>query len=274
MTADPVLRPVNDDDEDHRPRPPQPKLFTRMITTRPAPPWDQGRQAALEARLGAPARLSEVAYRLQRLDSWRPGKAVRYAAVYVRAEEARQGLVATTQIGDEEITVRFTPPAERARRLRSAALVGLACAGGVAFLTVIAGTVAARRGEIADALETTQAVSAAKLREVGALRRLKRQAVALDAAGLRGQRLIDVVAGLAWASRSKAPGAHIEAFHWDHGFMAVEADGDTPPFDGTEQPMQRSSAPVRPGVWLWGVSSLDAWGDPAGRSRRRQGAAQ
>jgi hypothetical protein len=258
--------PVNDD-EAGGPAPGPPKLFTRLITTRPGPPWDQARQAELEARLGAPARLSEVAYRLQRLDPWRPGKPVRYAAVYARAEEARQGLVAAASVGDREITVRFTPPAERARQARTAALLALAAAAAVVVVAALAGTVAARRADLAAALDEVQTRSAAKLREAARLTGSKREAVLLGDARLQGRRLQDVVADLDWAARAKAPDAHIEAFHWDHGFLAVEADGQAPPFATTDHPLQRSRTPIRPGVWLWGVSSLDPWSGSSGERR-------
>jgi len=56
-------------------------------------------------------------------------------------------------------------------------------------------------------------------------------------------------------SAARTPDARIEALHWDHGLLAVEARGEYPPIAGSGPPPERSSKPVRPGVWLWGLKT-------------------
>ena len=255
-------RELNDND-DHEDADGQ-RVFVRVITARPGPPWDQSRQATLEARLGAPAPLSEVAYRLRRLDPWRPGGAARFAAIYARQQDARAGLIATPTIDGRRIPVSFMPAAQAALRLRKLAIAALA-SGAVAALAVTAlGSAIARRGEAESALSAVERVADGRQRQAQELRRLKRQTIALDAAGVRGQALGNVLADLAWASAAKTPDAHIQALHWDHGYLAVEVEGDAAPFQSADRPLVKARTPVRPGVWLWGVGTLEPWGTGAG----------
>ncbi len=260
-----ALPPLNDNDgsEDAAAQ----RVFVRVIATRPGPPWDQARQAALEARLGAPARLADIVWRLRRLDPWRPGGPARFAAVYARVEDARNGLVAAPMVEGRQVSVSFTPPAQQARRLRRLGAVALASAVVAALAFGLASTVIARRSQTGALLDSAERASASRLRQADALGRLKRQALALDGEGLRGRRIADLLADVAWASAAKSPAAHVQALHWDHGFMAVEVEGADPPFASPDRPVQRSKAPVRPGVWLWGVSSMDPWQTGAARGR-------
>ncbi len=261
-----ALPPLNDNDgaEDAAAQ----RVFVRVIATRPGPPWDQARQAALEARLGAPARLTDIVWRLRRLDPWRPGGPARFAAVYARAKDARNGLVAAPTVEGRQVSVSFTPPAEQARRLRRLGAVAMASAVIAALAVGLASTVIARRGQTGALLDSAERAAAARLRQADALGRLKRQALELDGAGLRGRRIADLLADVAWTSAAKSPAAHIQALHWDHGFMAVEVEGADPPFASPDRPVQKSKAPVRPGVWLWGVSSMDPWQTGMARGRR------
>ena len=248
---DPIL---NDNDETGAQ-----KVFVRLITARPGPPWDQARQAGLEARLGAPAPLSEVVYRLRRLDSWRPGGSARFAAVYARLQDARQGLVATPTIDGKRIPVSFMPAAEAARRLRKLAIVALA-SGAIAALAVTAlGSAMARRSQDEAALRGAERLATSRQRQAQELRRLKRQSLVLDQMGLRKMALGDVLSDLAWASSARSPDAHIQALHWDHGYLAVEVEGEAAPFLGGDRPDGRPGLFRRPGVWLWGVSTLEPW---------------
>lgn len=249
--------PINDNDEAEEAA--SQRVFVRMINARPGPPWDQSRQATLDARLGAPAPLSEVVYRLRRIDPWRPGSSARFAAIYARTQDARAGLVVTPTIDGRRISVSFTPPAQHARQARSLLIALVASGAATALVVTAVGVATARRGEATSALESFERIAAARVKQSAELGRMKRQTVLLDAAGLSGRRLDDVLSDLAWASRSKAAGAHIQALHWDHGFMAVEVGGDVAPFEATDRTVERAKAQVRPGVWLWGVGSLDPW---------------
>ena len=245
---------LNDNDETATPR-----VFVRQFTARPGPPWDQARQARLEARLGAPAPLSEVVYRLRRLDPWRPGGTARFAAIYAREQDARHGLVATPTIDGRQVPVSFMPAAETAKRLRKLAVVALASAAVVALVVTALGSAITRRAQTEAALQSVEQLAMSRQRQAQTLRQLKRQTLALDAAGVRGMALSDVLSDLAWASAARSPDAHIQALHWDHGYMAVEVEGDAAPFQTADRPVQKAKAPVRPGVWLWGVGTLEPW---------------
>ena len=266
--------PLNDNAGEascERPEAEAQRVFVRMITARPGAPWDQSRQAALEARLGAPARSSEIVWRVRRLDAWRPGAEARFAAVYARSEDAKAGLTATPIVDGRRVSVSFAPAVQQARRLSGLVLAGLASAAIVVCILALGGQVIARRGQLTGALDTVEQASIARLRQAQDLSRLKRQARALDEERLNGRQIGDLLADLTWASMAKSPSAHIQALHWDHGYMAVESQGDAAPFGATDRPVQRSQAPVRPGVWLWGVSTLEPWEAkaPAQRTRRR-----
>jgi hypothetical protein len=63
---------------------------------------------------------------------------------------------------------------------------------------------------------------------------------------------------MAWAGAAKAPAAHIDALHWERGYMAVEVRGDTPPFANPDRAVLKADKPSRPGVWLWGVEPAAA----------------
>jgi hypothetical protein len=247
--------------QDEEAPPPQaplaPRVFTRTILTRAAAPWDQSRQAALEARLGAPARLADIVFRLRRLDPWRPGQGARFAAIYVRACDVGRGFTAAAAVEGVQLSVDFTSPAEHAARARRLLLLG-AAAGAVAGLLVVTGAaLAGRRTAAADALAAAEQLAQTRQHQAAEVAAAGRDAAQLDRLGLRGQTLERLAGDLAWLSHAKAASAHIEAVHWDHGFMGVEADGDQAPLQADGRPLQRSSAPVRPGVWLWGVGASD-----------------
>ena len=249
--------PLNDNDGEEADEGQQ--VFVRVINTRPGAPWDQSRQAVLEARLGAPSRLADVVYRVRRLEPWRPARTARFAAVYARAEDTREGLRATPTIDGRPVAISFVPPAAQARRLRDAALLGGALAAAIALALLLVTNVASRRAQTDDMLTQAEAVSAARLGQIQRLDGMQGQSRILDQLNLKDQRLSEVLAEIDWASGARSPAAHIQALHWDHGFLAVEADGDRPPIEKLDRPMQRSRQPVRPGVWLWGLPSTEPW---------------
>ena len=233
----------------------EPRVFVRAISARPGAPWDQTRQATLEARLGAPSKLSDVIFRLRRLERWRPGREARFAAVYVLAADARKGLVANTSIDGRPLVVSFAAPAEQARRLRFLGMIALASAAATFLIVAVAGTLLQRRAEASERLAAVEQLAGLKLRQAEELQRMSAQTLMLDAQGLRQRRMQSVLDQIAWASRAKAPSAHVWALHWDHGFVAVESGGEAAPLQDPRRPLQRSRAPVRPGVWLWGVET-------------------
>ncbi|MDR3511015.1 MAG: hypothetical protein P4L73_05235 [Caulobacteraceae bacterium] len=245
------------DDERLEPAaPPQaePKVFSKTISTPPGAPWDQARAAGLEARVAAPLPLGEVVYRLRRLEAWTPGRPARHAAFYVRARDVGEGFETTVQVDGRHIKVSFLSPAEQARRARrSLMLFSVAAAAGLLLFVAVAAAIAGRVSTEArlSALEQT---AAARVRAAKAYERLKVQTRLLNAAGARGSSLADYLADLAWATAAKAPAAHIDALHWQHGYMGVEVRGDAAPFAAPDRTVIKADRPIRPGLWLYGVA--------------------
>lgn len=260
MTTQPDLRIV--DPEAGEPQPqtrPAPRVFVRTVPAPPGLPWDQARAADLEARMGAPLPLNGVAYQVRRLDGWAPGRPARFAAFYVRAAEIGERLSTTVEVDGAPVDVQFVSERERRRQARTL-LTGAGVAGGLAVVLALALLCAVQaRIQASARLDTLEQQADSRLRQAQKLAALKLQARALDAAGARGASLVQVLDDLAVVSAAKAPNAHIQAFHWDRGYMGVEVRGDAQPFAAIDRQVQRADKPVRPDVWLWGVAP------PAGR---------
>lgn len=232
-------------------------LFVKPVTTRPAMPWDQARAAALEARLNAPLPISELACQLRRLEPWKPGTPGRYAAIYARRQDVQGGLTATAELDGAQIPVQFPSPGKRTQQAQRLAIVGVV-AGVAAFLLVsTAISVFATRAKASSQLEALEVATARRLQEVRVRAALADQSQAIAQAGLVERRASRVLVDLAWASRSKVADASIEGFVWEGDLFAVEVRGETTPFSVSDRSVERSSSPVRPGVWLWGVSPAD-----------------
>jgi hypothetical protein len=197
--------------------------------------------------------LAEVTYQLRRLEPWAMGRPARFAAFYVRTEEAGKSLERTLQVNGRPVRVRFLSTAERNRRARRLGLVALA-AGSLALVTSGAITSAlAVRQETATRIDTLGQIATARHKAMREAERQRLIAQSLDAEGVKNLKLSNVLADLAWASAAKAPEARIEAVHWDHGHMAFEVRGDGAPFLASDRTVIKASKPVRPRVWLWGV---------------------
>lgn len=233
----------------------EPKVFARSISVPPGAPWDQARAARLEARVGAPLPLGEVSYQLRRLDSWRPGQAAKFAAFYVRAKDVGQRLRAECLVDGRTMEVVFVSRVERERRARGVTLVAVVAAlGTVLALASIAVAISARHSAEVQ-LAGLEKLSVVKSRMAKALEAEHRSASALDVAGMQNRSLSNYLLDLDWASSAKAPGARIQALHWDRGAMAVEARGDAAPLAGGDRELTKIGKPLKPGLWLWGVTS-------------------
>ena len=165
------------------------RLFARVIETSPGPPWDQSRQAELEARLGAPSPLSDLVYRVRRLEPWRPARRARFAAIYARAQDAREGLQGTAVVDGRSIAVSFVSPALYARRLGRLTLGAGLIVAGLAMAVGLVATVGARRAaaqQLLDTVERRLDVGERRAREAD---RLQHETQLLDELNLRGQRL-------------------------------------------------------------------------------------
>lgn len=241
----------------------EPKVFVRALSTPAGLPWDQARAAALEARLGAPLPIGELAYQLRRLDRWSPGAPSRWAAFYIRTEAVGDRFEANPVVDGQPVPVVFTSRAERRRRsrkfLRVATSMGLAiviCLGaGVSALSI--------RGRAEAELANAEQVATARLTLARRLHRLKAQTRALDGASLRERNLGTALADLAWAAAAKAPDARLLAVHWDHGLMVFEVKGETVPFTSADRAIKKAEKAVAPGVTLWGVGPAVTSSDSA-----------
>ena len=229
-----------------------PQVFVRAFSIPPGAPWEQNRAAQLEARHGAPLPISELLHRVSRLGSWAPGRPGRFAAFYIRAREFQVPFETIVEVDGSPIKVAFGAAAEHLRRAQRVGLVALLTILSAAIVTGGLFMALHARSAAASRLERAELAVAGKLRAGRALQQQRAQVRALSDIVGQSARISDVVADLSWATSAKAPDARIVAVHWDHGLLGVEARGAGSPFAGTSRKIERSSRPIRPGVWLWG----------------------
>jgi hypothetical protein len=246
----------------------EPRVFARSISAPAGWPWEQARAAALEARHSEPLPGGEVAHQVRRLEAWRPGQPARFAAFYVRRGEIGDRLEAEALLAGERHRVVFVSAAQERRRTRLVASVGVG-AGLTVFAAVAGAGVARKTGEAAEArLATLEAGARADLRKAQTLNRQRRLAAAIEDRD-RGPGFDAPLSDLAWSARAKRPEARILAWHWEPGLSAVESRGKESPFVVADRPVQRSGAPVRRGVWLWGVGAAAETAQPVAAEPRR-----
>jgi hypothetical protein len=233
----------------------EPQVFVRTVVAPPGWAWEQRRNVDLEARYGAPLPIAELLYRVRRLEPWRPGAASRFAVFYVLAREVKGQLEASAEVDGRRLEVTFGTGAEGRGRV---GLAGLRALGiGACLVLVVWAAVAAleRRSETSAALQLAEQRAASKLKSAEARDRVREQGRLLELQLDRGVRMADVAADLAWASNAKTPESRLEALHWDHGLLALEVRGEAAPFGPlADRRIERSRRPIRPGVWLWGVT--------------------
>jgi hypothetical protein len=129
----------------------------------------------------------------------------------------------------------------------------------VAFLVGGAFTSAlSLRSQIADRLTVVEQTATVKARGAQAEERMHQDAKFLDSEGVRQLTLAAALSDLAWAASAKAADAHVDAYHWDHGRIAVEVRGETAPFAQIDRVAVKDDKPLRPGVWLWGIEPAKA----------------
>lgn len=233
---------------------PPPQVFVRAFTTPPGLPWEQARAAQLEARHGSPLAASELQTQLKRLTTWGPGRPGRYAAFYVRLRDYRGPFETTVDVDGRAIKVAFGAGAQQLERARlvGGALAVLVATGGVLGLGVALAQAGKRDAVVAQ--ETLAQLSAGKLRQAQGYRRSHELARDLRRSVGESKPVSDVIADLAWAASAKRPEARIAAVHWDQGLLAIEVRGEEAPFEPGARELQRSDKPIRPGVWLWGLT--------------------
>lgn len=252
MMAAPELRLIEGDAEADAAVPP--KVFVRILSGPPGAPWDQARSVALEGRMGAPLPLEELFIEYRRIEPWGWGRPARFVVCYVRRAEVAGEFRARVEADGRSLSVRFRPPSERGRSVGRLGLVGaLAVAIAVLGASAISAALAAR-SDAEDRLAQLEQRAAVRLREAKAQARAGDEARVLKAVGAGQQTVDTLLADLAWVSQAKAPGAHIDALHWERGYLGVEARGATPPFSAPDRVVLKADRSLRPGVWLWGVA--------------------
>lgn len=233
--------------------PDNPQVLVRVVSTPPGMPWEQTRAAQLEMRHGAPLPIADLMHKMVRLGRWRPGQPGRFAVFYIRAREFRGPFETLVDVEGTPTKVAFGAGVEQMRRARITGLAVLLLV--VSGLIIGAGVAMAlnARAQASTRLETAELTVANRLKAAQAIDRRRREGRLLRAAVGAGRPIDEVLADLAWASASKSPAARIDVVHWDHGLLAVEVRGEDAPFEALDRVQERSSRPIRRGVWLWGV---------------------
>jgi len=227
------------------------KPFTRVLNTPPGWPWDQARIATLEARHTSPVSGGDIAIVMRRLQPWGFGEGGRFVAIYVRDREIQEGLKLDLEVGGKKIVIDMPSPlrkAEQAReRLWNLGLAGLiaCCLVGLSMMTL------QRRTAEAERLTELETQMTRKVRDAEGVGRAKADAEALADLNLDNRTVDNAMQDLKVISLQRDPASRIDAFYWSKGYWAVEVHGDTPPVKDATVPLQRSTKPVRKGVWLW-----------------------
>jgi len=236
------------------PPPHTPTILTRTISAPPGAPWDQSRAALLEARLGAPLPIAELKFKLKRLESWRPNRAGKFAAFYMRSAEYRGPFETVVGVEGASITVEF---GRTSRQLERARTVGTAAVMAAVILALViaavTGAVSARR-DAAALVDRGEAMAAARGRALTAFNRREAQIAEAKALQKGRVRVSELVSDLEWASANRASDARIVAVHLYQGLFAVEARGSNSPMTSQARPLTRPDRPVRDDVWLWALA--------------------
>lgn len=235
------------------------KPFTRILNTPPGWPWDQTRIATLEARHTSPVSGADIAIIMRRLQTWRFGESGRFVAIYARHGDIEQGLKLNLDIGGKAISIDMPSPRRKAEethdRLWRLGLIGLmiCCLLGFGMVTL------QRRTAEAERLSQLEALMTRKVKDAEGVARARADAEALADLNLDNRTLDNALLDLKTISFQRDPAVRLEAFYWNKGYWAVEVHGTAPPVKDATVPLQRSTKPVRRGVWLW-VSAVEDGG--------------
>ena len=253
---DPNLFGADEATDDDRAESSGPQVLLRAVTTPPAPPWDQSRAADMEARLQAPLPAEVVSWRMRRSEAWRPGQPGRYIVAYVRRSDVGEGFSTLETFEGRSYPFEFLPPGQREATIRRFTLAA-AGAGAVTLVATFAVVAAIQaRGEAEVRLNSVELTVARRQAQAVSQAELARRDQTLAGAGLDAQRPARALSDLAWVAQNRSEGVGIEAALWEPGLTAVEVRGDQQPFTAVDRMLRRAARPVRPGVSLWGISSL------------------
>jgi len=206
----------------------------------------------------------EVYIEQRRLERWRLGRPARFAVCYVRREAVGGEYRAQVEVEGRPLSITFRAPVQRGRLARRWGLIaGVAVAAGL-LLTGAVSAALDLRADTEDQLSRLEQTAAVRLRQAKVQARLNDEARILAANGAGRQTVDGMLADLGWIAAAKAPGAHIDALHWERGYIGVEARGLIAPFGTTDRTVIKADHPLRPGVWLWGVGPAGSATSPSG----------
>ena len=236
------------------PRSAEPRAFVREIEVPPGAPWTQQRIALLDAEAGAPAALEMLLLAAARAGRWRFGQPACFAVGYARRQEAPGGLVAEHLIAGRKVVLRFEPePVRAARRRRTGALWS---AGALAAsLVIAAGAESVRRRAVGEA-ELERAEDHAQLlrRRAGLAERARREAAAVQTAGLEGAPLSVAAGDLARVDAERIADVPVLAVHWRPGTLIFETHGPRAPLDA-EPELEPVRVQTAAGRRVWSVTT-------------------
>lgn len=230
--------------------PPGPAPFVLTIGVPAGLPWDQWRQARLEAEHSAPLPIDQLRYDLRRIGRWRPGQPGLFATAFFHNNQVAGELSHGQEVGGEflKFTIRDDASGQRERFRKWGPLVCGALGGATIAASIL--LAASDREEANSALEAqrleAQRVLAARER---AQRRLA-ESRALGAIGVRGSRLSDALDDIGWLSRARDPAATIRAVEWTPSAMTITAAGPSNPIVARDRAVQPASAPGATSQWV------------------------
>jgi hypothetical protein len=223
-------------------------LLIRRVSAPPAAPWDQLSAAKLEAIRNAPSR--NLACQVRRLNGWRPGRAGKFAALYVRAADVGEGFLVRKRIDGRQLKVRFSREHETSVR-KTRGVIAASIVGGV--LLGAAGMTSAllERHERETALTQMEADVAGRAAQSRSMQAREAAFAAIDRRDDRGEPLAAVLTDISQVIAVRDPAVPIEGLHWRPEGVGVEVRGENAPLLSAEA--ERSEAPLRVGVWLWAL---------------------
>ncbi|WP_140986903.1 hypothetical protein [Asticcacaulis tiandongensis] len=231
------------------------KPFTRIVNVPSALPWDQMRAARLEAHHTSPVTAASSGLAptivVRRLSPWRPGQGGRFVAIYLKGQEAAEGLSFTIEVQGRPVSIVVPSRRKQAEQLRQQAtvtgliLLTLVCLSGQVALTL------KRRAAAEAELARLEQVVERTARQISTGATAQANARTLEEIGVRGRKAADVLAALQTVTTAKNPHARIDSFLWEGGDWALEVKGDAAPLNEGSVSMQKADRPVRRDTWLW-----------------------
>jgi hypothetical protein len=224
--------------------------FTRVLATPPGWPWDQTRAAMLEARHTSPVASDGVNIIVRRIKAWALGEGGEFVAIYLRVGDPFPAQGLDVDVRGRTIHIDLPSRAARAEQLKDQVTRIAAVSVMVVVVLGLVTLAFERRAALDDHLGDAEVRVAHEAREAHAVARAKHDAEALTELDVTDG-LDKAINDLTYVTAAKDSTARLDAFYWSKGFWAVEAHGNDAPIKDPGVTLQKSTTPVRPGVWLW-----------------------